>query len=97
MALTLGIYSHANVKCLEASIPSVKSLLGSFPRQRSLYCRLETLPLLPGRYYLNVGLFPSDWNYVYDYHWQMHPIDIKPRKKLSSGVSGIVSVDLAWS
>jgi lipopolysaccharide transport system ATP-binding protein len=97
MAVTLGIYSHANVQCFETSIPSVKSFLGSFPSQGSLYCRLEALPLLPGRYYINVGLFPLDWNYIYDYHWQMHPIDIKSRKNMSSEVSGIVSVDLSWS
>jgi lipopolysaccharide transport system ATP-binding protein len=97
MALTFGIYSHTNVQCFEASIPSVKSLLGSFPGQGSLCCRLEALPLLPGRYYLNVGLFPPDWNYIYDYHWQMHPLDIESRKKISSEVSGIVSVDFSWA
>jgi lipopolysaccharide transport system ATP-binding protein len=97
MALTFGIYSNANVQCFEASTPSVKSLLGSIPRQGSLCCHLKTLPLFPGRYYINVGLFPPDWNYIYDYHWQMHTIDIISRKNMSSDVAGIVSVDFSWS
>ena len=97
MAITLGIYSSANVQCFEASISSIKSLLGSFPRQGSLSCYLKTLPLLPGRYYINVGLFPPDWGYIYDYHWQMHTIDVRSKKNMSSEVAGIVSVDFSWS
>ena len=97
MALTLGIYSSANVQCFETSVSSVKSLLGSFPRQGSLYCHLKALPLFPGRYYINVGLFPPDWDYIYDYHWQMHTIDIRPRENMSSEVAGIVSIDFSWS
>lgn len=97
MAITLGIYSNANVQCFEASVSSVKSLLGSFPHQGSLCCHLKALPLFPGRYYINVGLFPPDWDYIYDYHWQMHTIDIRARKSISSEATGIVSVDFSWS
>jgi lipopolysaccharide transport system ATP-binding protein len=97
MAVTLGIYTHANVKCFEASIPSMKSLFGSFAHRGSLRCRVEELPLLPGRYYINAGLFPTDWNYIYDYHWQLHPLDVQVRKIVPDDISGIVWMDHSWS
>ena len=34
--------------------------------------------LSAGRYYVNLGLYPIDWSYVYDYHWQMHLFNVNP-------------------
>jgi lipopolysaccharide transport system ATP-binding protein len=97
MALTLGLYSQSNVQCFETSISSVKSKLGYFPCQGAFRCQMHALPLFPGRYYINVGLFAPNWDYMYDYHWQMHTIDIKSASNLSLETCGIISIDFSWS
>ena len=37
-------------------------------RRRSSY-RLPTLELRPGRYWVDVGVFPLDWSHAFDYHY----------------------------
>jgi lipopolysaccharide transport system ATP-binding protein len=97
MALILGIYTETNVKCFETAIPSMRATFGAFDKTGILKCYLPVLPLLPGHYYLNTGIYPSDWSFVYDYHWQMHILHILDSKKPSTDVSGVVSIDAAWS
>lgn len=98
MAIGAGIYTHSDVKCFEAAIPSLRTSYGYFSHNSSLRCYLKALPLLPGRYYVNVGLYPTDWSFVYDYHWQMHPLDVKSTKNKDSDVyvSGIIALDHSW-
>lgn len=97
MALILGIYSEANVKCFETSIPSVRDAFGYLTNRNTFRCHLSELHLLPGLYYINVGLYPTDWNYVYDYHWQMHRLHIMSKQEALPGISGVVSLRPTWS
>lgn len=97
IALTLGIYSETNIKCFEACIPSAITAFGSLYKPGSLRCHLPELPLLPGLYYINIGLYPTDWNYVYDYHWQMHALHVMNKNETSSYASGVVSMRPVWS
>jgi len=97
MALILGVYSEASVKCLEASIASVRGFIGSLAERGRLTCNLPKLPLLDGRYYVDVGLYPTDWSYLYDYHWHMHVLHIESQAGMPPGVSGVISVKPAWS
>jgi lipopolysaccharide transport system ATP-binding protein len=72
VALTLAIHREG-AKAFELSLESVTAAIGALDDRRSvLRCRLPSVPLLPGPYWVNVGLYPSDWSVVYDYHWQMH-------------------------
>lgn len=96
-ALTLGIYSEADIKCFESCITSVNTTFGSVNKRDSITCFISELHLLPGLYYINAGIYPTDWNYVYDYHWQMHSLHIEGKNVQSSGVSGVVSVHPVWS
>jgi len=97
MALLLGIYSETNVKCFETHVLSTNAVFGPLIEHGSLSCHLPALPLLPGIYHINVGLFPTDWNYVYDYHWQMHPLHVLSKNEAVSYFSGIVSLCPVWS
>jgi lipopolysaccharide transport system ATP-binding protein len=58
-----------------------------------LQCHIPALPLQAGRYYANVGLFPLDYEFMYDYHWQMHSFQVLGQ---TTNLSGIVSVDPVW-
>jgi lipopolysaccharide transport system ATP-binding protein len=38
---------------------------------------LDRVDLLPGRYYVDVGVYESGWAYAYDYHWHVHELVIR--------------------
>ena len=97
MAVLLGIFNEANVKCFETSIPSVQTDFGSVEESGCLRCHLPELPLLPGSYYINVGLYPTNWDYMYDYHWQMHDLYVESAGEIPGGASGVVHMRPAWS
>lgn len=97
VAINLGIFTSNNFKCFEVSIPSLLSRLGPLGKQGFLRCHIRGLPLLPGRYYINLGLYPTSWEYIYDYHWQMHSLEVQTGKTNNLGVSGVVSLDYSFS
>jgi len=97
LALSLGIYSETQVKCFEANIHSVSGVLGALALAGTIRCHLPALPLLPERYYVDVGVYPPDYDYVYDYHWHMHPLDIVDGGHAEHQASGVVSLSPAWS
>ncbi len=97
LALILGIYSESNVKCFETAIPSLSAAFGPPTEAGSFFCRLPALPLLPGRYYINAGLYPVDWDYLYDYHWQMHELRIVNETQYVQSDSGVISLHPVWS
>jgi lipopolysaccharide transport system ATP-binding protein len=97
MILTVGLFSESHVKCFEATIPSVRSLLGDLPLTGKVRCHLPHVPLQPGCYYVNAGLYSPTWEFVYDYHWQMHPLLIGGGCVAPGVVSGVVALDPIWS
>jgi lipopolysaccharide transport system ATP-binding protein len=97
VALSLGIFSDA-VKCFEVILPSAAAVFGALPERGRLCCRLPDLRLLRGRYFVNVGLYPPGWGYIYDHHWQMHPVDVTGDSSGARGeVSGVLACDPVWS
>lgn len=97
MAITLGIYNEANVKCFETAIPSAKEAFGALNKAGRLRCHFPDVPLLGGRYFINAGLYPTNWDYVYDYHWQMHVLHVEAASGKMSGASGVVFMNPSWS
>jgi lipopolysaccharide transport system ATP-binding protein len=95
MACTVGIFSDAQVKCWEAAIPSLQAVLGVIKTRQSIRLDLSSLPLIPGRYFINLGLYPLDWGYLYDRHWQMHPLTITGTPTWGRGIysQGMLAVD----
>ena len=98
MAFILGFYNEANVKCYETTILSLRALVGELQETGTFRCNLPEVPLMPGRYNVNVGLYPTDWSYLYDYHWRIHSIDVTSRRYMGrSDASGIVALQPIWS
>ena len=97
MIASLTIINEEHVKCFESIIPSLSAAFGPLAPQGCLRCYLPELPLLPGRYYVNVGLYPSGWGYIYDYHWQMHTFDITSRHQHAFEADGIVALQPTWT
>jgi lipopolysaccharide transport system ATP-binding protein len=97
VALGLGIYSAARVKCWEALLPSAAAVFGPLAERGTVRCELPALPLLAGRYHVSVGLYPPGCDYVYDYHWEMHPFAVAGPTHPAAEVSGVLALAPAWS
>jgi lipopolysaccharide transport system ATP-binding protein len=97
LTLLLGIYTETGVKCFETSVASLRATFGALSSDGHIRCQLPALPLQPGRYFVNVGLYPPDWAYVYDYHWQMHDFEIVHIDDLRSGSTGMLVLQPTWT
>lgn len=97
LALLLQVYNEHHVKCFETSISSMASTFGELLSEGTTECTIKSLPLLPGRYFVNVGLYPTDWGFMYDYHWQMHAFHIVATEPPPGHPSGIVAMAVSWA
>jgi lipopolysaccharide transport system ATP-binding protein len=97
LALSLGIYSTARVKCWEALLPSAAAVFGPLAERGTVRCELPALPLLRGRYHVSVGLYPPGCDYVYDYHWEMHPFAVAGPAAADAEVSGVLALAPTWT
>jgi lipopolysaccharide transport system ATP-binding protein len=97
VALSLGIYSAARVKCWEVLLPSVTAVFGPLAEHGTVRCELPALPLLAGRYHVSVGLYPPGCDYVYDYHWEMHSFAVGGPAHAAAEVSGVLALTPTWS
>ena len=96
VACTLGIFSDSQVKCFEAGLPSLQTVLGSASSRQIIRCEIIALSLLAGSYFINLGLYPTDWAYMYDFHWQMYPLRIAGNNTSGIYTTGVVSLDTRW-
>ena len=97
LALLVGIYNETHVKCFETSISSMASTFGTLSPEGTIVCTVKSLPLLPGQYFVNVGLYPTDWSFIYDYQWQMHAFHIVATEQDQPHLSGVVAMKATWS
>ena len=66
--------------------------LGTLDAPRRLAIDFERLDLLPGDYFIDVGLYRADWKYAYDFHWHKHELVITG----SAGDSGVFRPPHGW-
>jgi|SoiMethySBSTD1v2_1073268.scaffolds.fasta_scaffold03201_4 ABC-type polysaccharide/polyol phosphate transport system ATPase subunit len=98
VALTLGIFTEAEVKCVESAIPSLQTALGFSAERYGVRCEIKALLLHAGNYFVNVGLYPTDWAYRYDFHWQMYPLVIEGQHDIGGiYTTGVLSVETQWT
>ena len=97
VALTVGIFTDTRFKCSEAVVSSMKTTFGDLSSDGTIVCEIKALPLLPGRYFVNVGLYPTDWSFIYDSQWDMHSFHIQRTKRDSVHVSGAMAMDITWT
>ncbi len=58
----------------------------------SVTLRIERLDLTPGRYYIDVGVYETNWAYAYDYHWRAYELTVTGSTK----GKGIMSPPHLW-
>ena len=54
--------------------------------------QIERLDLANGHYFVEVGVFPKDWSFAYDYHWHVYSFEIRG----ASATKGIISPPHRW-
>jgi len=62
--------------CYDTSTESDGVHVRSVDDGRTVRLVFDRLDLLPGAYYVDVGVYEPDWEYAYDYHWQAHPLRV---------------------
>jgi lipopolysaccharide transport system ATP-binding protein len=97
MAISLGIFTEGNVKCLKArSLQQTQSsapwIDAAFWSAICVMCRFFPAVITSTWIFIL-----SDYNYVYDYHWQLHPLDVISKDGRGFEVSGMISLDPVWS
>jgi lipopolysaccharide transport system ATP-binding protein len=72
-----SISSEEGPVCLEVSTPGIddghRTLLG----KGTIALELFEVDLRPGSYFVDVGIYEREWQYAYDYHWHVYPLEIR--------------------
>jgi hypothetical protein len=58
--------------CYDTSTDGEGLSLGAVAEGMELRLGFDQLGLLPGEYWVDVGVYPADWEYAYDYHWRAY-------------------------
>ena len=97
LALSVGLYTAAHVKCWEACLPSAVAVFGRLGTSGTWRCTLPPTALVGGPYVVNVGAYPRDFAFVYDYHWDMHPLWVEGPPADGADVTGVLALHAEWS
>ena len=93
--LILSIRDEFDINCFETHI-SLKSIVGIVEEQGRFSCYLPEVPLAPGRYFINIGLYPNDFHFTYDLQRNMHQINIYNTKESIGYTKGVVFIETKW-
>ncbi|WP_013334398.1 ABC transporter ATP-binding protein [Gloeothece verrucosa] len=63
--------------CFETSTASQQKLLTTIQGQGTIKLAIDRLDLIVGQYYIDVGIYESNWSYAYDYHWHVYYLTIE--------------------
>lgn len=58
----------------------------------SIRLELDRLDLAPGEYFVDVGLYHPSWDYAYDYHWRVYPLEVTDKVR----TGGMMSPPRRW-
>jgi lipopolysaccharide transport system ATP-binding protein len=62
--------------CFDTSTQTKGMSLPTLQGNGKLCLEFERLDLTGGRYYIDVGVYETNWTYAYDYHWHAYPLVI---------------------
>lgn len=62
--------------CYDTNTAAANITLPTLQGQGYFSLNIERLDLVSGKYFINVGIYEQNWQYVYDYHWHVYPLII---------------------
>ena len=85
VSLAIGNDEHGT--CLDLNSDVEEIALPALDRLGTLQITIDRLDLAPGAYFISVGLYPQDWSYALDYHWQAYPLTVEGRRVAHGALS----------
>ena len=88
----LSIINGEGMMCYDTSTAAAGLALPVMQGKGIVALDFERLDLMGGEYFLDVGIYKSDWSYAYDYHWHVYPIKVESRP----GEKGVLKPPVRW-
>lgn len=63
--------------CFDSNTATSEVFLPSSKTEEKLRLQIDRLDLSRGQYFVDVGIYPQDWAYAYDYHWHIYPLEVR--------------------
>jgi lipopolysaccharide transport system ATP-binding protein len=78
--------------CYDTNTANDGLLVPEIAGERRFALVFERLDLIPGDYFIDVGVYERGWQYAYDYHWHVHSLRVVG----SSQDGGVFQPPHAW-
>jgi lipopolysaccharide transport system ATP-binding protein len=62
--------------CYDTNTANEGLLIPEIAGERRFALVFERLDLIPGDYFIDIGVYEREWRYAYDYHWHVHPLRV---------------------
>jgi lipopolysaccharide transport system ATP-binding protein len=62
--------------CYDTSTAGEGVFLPEISGERQVRLLFERLDLIPGEYFVDVGIYEGAWHHAYDYHWHVYPLRV---------------------
>ncbi|AFY59008.1 ABC-type polysaccharide/polyol phosphate transport system, ATPase component [Rivularia sp. PCC 7116] len=87
-----SITTSNNQKCLDINTADMGILLPKILGKGQIKLEFDRLDLSGGEYFLDIGIYKSNWAYTYDYHSQAYSLKVRS----SRDSKGILNPPLRW-
>jgi lipopolysaccharide transport system ATP-binding protein len=64
------------VVCYDTNTANEGLSLGRVDGEQPVSLLVERLDLIPGEYFVDVGVYEGDWRHAYDYHWHVYGLRV---------------------
>jgi lipopolysaccharide transport system ATP-binding protein len=79
--------------CTEMMLDKDRLDLAGSRRQGTIVLDIERLDLRGDAYFVDVGIYEKEWEYAYDYHWHVYPLNVESDYRHK----GLVTAPHRWS
>ena len=79
--------------CFDTNTQSARVPITQLDGTGCIRLNIDRLDLAPGAYFVNVGVFDSDWSHAYDFHWHVYQLHVEG----GSAHKGILAPPCRWA
>jgi lipopolysaccharide transport system ATP-binding protein len=72
----VSITNEHGAVCVDTSTRSARVEVPDLAGPARVHFAIDRLELATGRYYVNVGVFETEWSHAYDFHWHVYPLTV---------------------
>ncbi len=73
----ISISKKDGMPCLDTNTLMARADVPDLQGRGEISFEIDRLELAAGTYFLDVGIFESDWKHAYDYHWHAYPFTVE--------------------